>query len=144
MTKLIDDQEFMTKLIELRDDGQIQVAFDRAGTSTSASQGTLMFDIATAMVKREQHERVWMRIIEAMKWFHAYKQMVKMALQQIQTANLQHYLDVICIPSDSSDSSARWRCRRCARCRGSGCWAFKKTSSRRCPRASGSSRSSIC
>jgi hypothetical protein len=91
------NQEVMTRLIELRDEGRIQVAFDRAGTSTSSPQDTQMFHVATALMKRGEKERVWMRIIESTKWFHAYKQMVKMALQQIQTANLEHYLEVVCI-----------------------------------------------
>ena len=62
-----------------------------------------MFEIATAWNKSKdagdwrKQKKYWAEIIKATKWFHAYKQMVKMGLLQIQTLNPDHALEVLCI-----------------------------------------------
>ena len=43
------EEEVMTHLLRLRDDGRIHIAFDRAGTSTSSPHDTMVFAIASAL-----------------------------------------------------------------------------------------------
>eukprot|EP01043_Picozoa_sp_COSAG02_P025766 COSAG02_NODE_1460_length_12494_cov_126.207422_1_plen_454_part_10 len=89
------DQEVMTKLIELRDGQLLHVAFDRAGTTTSGRSDVQMFELADVLRKQGSH--LWRFVIKDTKWFHAYKQMVKMALQQIQSEYPEYQLEVVCV-----------------------------------------------
>eukprot|EP01047_Picozoa_sp_COSAG01_P059771 COSAG01_NODE_7226_length_3297_cov_3.568793_3_plen_421_part_00 len=89
------DQEVMTKLIELRDDQVLHVAFDRAGTSTSSRSDKGRFELAAELQK--QGFKGWQYVIKDTKWFHAYEQMVKMALQQIQSEYPECTLEVVCL-----------------------------------------------
>eukprot|EP01046_Picozoa_sp_COSAG06_P043234 COSAG06_NODE_5634_length_3347_cov_91.948892_2_plen_694_part_00 len=89
------DQEVMTKLIELRDGQLLHVAFDRAGTTTSGRSDVQMFELADVLRKQGSH--LWRFVIKDTKWFHAYKQMVKMALQQIQSEYPECRLEVVCV-----------------------------------------------
>eukprot|EP01043_Picozoa_sp_COSAG02_P008660 COSAG02_NODE_281_length_25776_cov_37.797998_18_plen_567_part_00 len=89
------DQEVMTKLIALRDGQLLHVAFDRAGTTTSGRSDVQMFELADVLRKQGSH--LWRFVIKDTKWFHAYKQMVKMALQQIQSEYPECRLEVVCV-----------------------------------------------
>ena len=80
------DQEVMTFLIVCRNRKVLQIAFDRAGTTTSSPQDYMMFEIATAWNQSKdagdwrKQKKYWAEIIKATKWFHAYKQMVTSSL----------------------------------------------------------------
>ena len=88
-------EEVMTHLLRLRDGERIHVAFDRAGTTTSSPEDTMMFEIASLW--NRSGKKHWDTVIKATKWFHAYQQMVKMGLLQIQTQNPECALEVLCL-----------------------------------------------
>ena len=85
----------MTHLLRLRDGERIHIAFDRAGTTTSSPEDAMMFEIASLW--NRSGKKHWDTVIKATKWFHAYQQMVKMGLLQIQTQNPECALEVLCL-----------------------------------------------
>eukprot|EP01043_Picozoa_sp_COSAG02_P021412 COSAG02_NODE_1087_length_14672_cov_189.858437_14_plen_356_part_00 len=94
------DQLVMTFLIVCRDQKVVHIAFDRAGTTTSSPQDYMMFEIASNWNRSKdwrKQRKYWAEVIKATKWFHAYRQMVKMGLLQIQTQNPECALEVLCI-----------------------------------------------
>ena len=89
------DQQVMTMLTKLQEEGHIKIAFDRAGTSNASKEDTNAFNGATALMKLDNP--IWKSMIKDTKWFQTYCGGVKKFLSALAQEHEGIVLHVICI-----------------------------------------------